>query len=75
MVDEFFISAELEAGGDTLYRVLSQGELPAPPPLFQTEHDAQLWIQQRGPSVPPDIASIDEDGVSGTHRPGGSVPT
>lgn len=69
MVDEFFISAELEAGGDTLYRVLSQGELPAPPPLFQTEHDAQLWIQRCCPSVLPDAVSIDEDGVSETRCP------
>lgn len=42
---EFSISAEQEASGRILYRVLQLGDWPAPRSLFRTEQDAERWIQ------------------------------
>lgn len=42
---DFSISAEQEASGRILYRVLALGERPAPRWLFRTEQDAAHWIQ------------------------------
>ena len=42
---EFSISAEQEASGRILYRVLALGDCPAPRWLFRTEQDAAQWIR------------------------------
>ncbi len=45
-MQDFAISAELEAGGDIIYRVLSLCAAPPPRQLFQTAAEAAQWIQQ-----------------------------
>ncbi len=42
----YVISAEEEAGGEIVYRVLSLGAAAAPRHLFGTASEAAQWIQQ-----------------------------